>query len=141
MNIQIRYFTKSRKGNTKKIADALSSNLKIESHFIDAKLDKEVDILFLLNAMYANNIDKNVANFISTNKDKIKLLVNICTSCSGKSTYSRIKKCAIENKVNIATEDKVVIGQWLFFNKNRPNEKDLSLAVDFAKEIINKYSK
>lgn len=141
MNIEIRYFTKSRKGNTKKIADTLSKELNIKSHSIDNDLKEDVDILFLLNAMYANNIDARVAKFIASNKDKIKLLVNICTSCSGKSTYSRISKCAKENNINIAKEDKVVIGQWLFFNKNRPNLVDLTDAVNFAKEIISKYSK
>ena len=141
MNIEIKYFTKSKKGNTKKIATYLKDNLNIKTSSIDTKLESEVDILFLLNAMYANNIDKKVAKFIKENCNHIKLLVNICTSCTGRSTYKRINKCCKDNNVKIAIEDKAVVGQWIFFNKNRPNEEDLNGALSFAKEVINKYSK
>ena len=90
--IQIRYFTKSKKGNTKKLADFISNKLQIEALDVTNKLDESADILILVNALYANNIDKEVKLFLEVNKDNIKKLVNVCSSASGKSTYKRVKK-------------------------------------------------
>ena len=71
MKTAIRYFTKSKKGNTKKLADAVSAALGIEALDVSSDLDEKVDRLFLINAMYAANIDKKVKEFLSRNKDSI----------------------------------------------------------------------
>ncbi|MBQ9633781.1 MAG: hypothetical protein IJR37_02050, partial [Schwartzia sp.] len=69
MKIEIRYFTKSKKGNTKKLADAVSAALGIEALDVSADLAENVDRLFLINAMYAANIDKEVSRFLERNRD------------------------------------------------------------------------
>ena len=65
MTISIRYYTKSKKGNTKKLADAVSKALNMEALDVSVNLEEKVDRLFLINAMYAANIDKAVADFLS----------------------------------------------------------------------------
>ena len=82
MKIEIRYFTKSNKGNTKKLADAVSAALGIEALDVSADLAENVDRLFLINAMYAANIDKEVSRFLERNGDKIGEIVNMNTSAS-----------------------------------------------------------
>ena len=63
MTIAIRYFTKSKKGNTKKLADAVSAALGIEAQDVSVDLAEKADRLFLINAMYAANIDPEVKAF------------------------------------------------------------------------------
>ena len=51
MNVAIRYFTRSKKGNTKKLADAVSSAIGIDAIDVSVDLSEKVDRLFLINAM------------------------------------------------------------------------------------------
>ena len=61
MKIAIRYFTKSKKGNTKKLADAVSAAVGKEAFDVSVDLSERADRLFLINAMYAASIDRVVA--------------------------------------------------------------------------------
>ena len=63
MKIAIRYFTKSKKGNTEKLAKVISSALHKEALNVTQDLSDKVDRLFLVNAMYAANIDAEVKRF------------------------------------------------------------------------------
>ena len=60
MKIAIRYFTKSKKGNTYKLAKVVSEAANVEALTVENDLEEEVETLFLVNAMYAFNIDKEV---------------------------------------------------------------------------------
>ena len=51
MSIAIRYFTKSKKGNTKKLADAVSEAIGIEALDVTEDLTEKADRLFLINAI------------------------------------------------------------------------------------------
>ena len=137
MNLCIRYFTKSKKGNTKKLSDFISNKLKLEALDVSNNLDEEVEYLILVNALYANNIDKEVKTFLENNKDKIKNVINVCSSASGKSTYKRVKKECDKLGINILEEEYHTRASWIFINKDRPNEDDfnrLALFVDKIKE-------
>ena len=137
MRLAIRYFTKSKKGNTEKIAKFVSDKINVEALDVTNNLDEEVDQLLLINAMYAADIDKEVKNFISNNKDKIKLLINICSSASGKSTYKAVKKVCDKNNVSISDKEYHTVASWIFINKNRPNEDDFNRLKIFLEEIVN----
>ncbi len=54
MKIAIRYYTKT--GNTKKLAEAISSAIGVEAKTVDEPLTEDVDILFLGSAVYAAGI-------------------------------------------------------------------------------------
>ncbi len=135
--VEIRYFTKSKKGNTYKLAQAVSEAINVEAKTVENDLEQEVDILFLVNAMYAATIDKEVKDFLSRNKDKIKCLVNVNSAASGKSTIKAVKKVC--NKLNIPVLEKEyhTVASWLKLNKDRPNEADLNRLKEFAKEVVN----
>ena len=96
MNVAIRFFTKSKKGNTKKLADTVSEATGIEALDVSNDLGDKVDRLILINAMYAATIDKEVKDFLARNKDKIGEIVNMNTSASGSSTIKAVKKVADE---------------------------------------------
>lgn len=136
MKVAIRYYTKSKKGNTFKLAKAVSEASELEALTIEHDLEEEVDTLFLVNAMYAFDVDKEIKEFLKRNADKIKCLVNINSAASGASTLKSVKKVA--NKLNIPVSEKEyhTVGSWLALNKGRPNEDDLNRLKEFVNEVI-----
>ena len=136
MKTAIRYFTKSKKGNTKKLADAVSKALGIEAIDVSADLTEKVDRLFLINAMYAANIDKEVKEFLKRNKDKLGEVVNMNTAASGASTWKAVKR--VTDKLGIQLSDKEFhcAASWIFINKGLPSDADYARAKEFAKSMI-----
>ena len=136
MKIAIRYFTKSKKGNTFKLATVVSEVAGIEALTVENDLTEEVETLFLVNAMYAFNIDKEVKEFLKRNASNIKCIVNVNSAASGASTLKSVKKVA--NKLNIPVSDKEyhTVTSWINLNKGRPNEDDLNRLREFVKGVI-----
>ena len=132
MNLAIRYFTKSKKGNTKKIADYVSSYLGVEAKEVSDNLEEKADILFLINAMYAADIDKEVKEFLKANKEKIACLVNINSSASGAST---LKKVADKEGIPVSEKEFHTQASWIFINKGRPNEEDFARLGEFLSQF------
>ena len=132
MKTAIRYFTKSKKGNTKKLAAAVSRALEIKALDVSVDLPERIDKLILINAMYAANVDKAVLDFLSRNKDKIGEIYNMNTSASGKSTHAVIKKAAEPLGISVSDKEFHCAASWIFINKGLPSDKDLEEAAAFA---------
>ena len=136
MKIAIRYFTKSKKGNTKKIADFVSNKLQIEALDVSNNLEEKAETLILINAMYAANIDKEVKAFLEFNKENIGTLVNINSSASGASTYKVVKKVCDANNINISDKEFHTVASWIFLNKGRPNDDDFNKLEIFLNQLF-----
>lgn len=136
MEIAIRYFTKSKKGNTFKLATAVSEAANIKAQTVDIDLQESADILFLVNAMYAANIDKDVKRFLERNAGKIKCLINVNSAATGRSTLKVVKRTCEKLSVPVSEKEYHTVGSWLALNKGRPNEDDINRLKDFVKEII-----
>ena len=136
MKLAIRYFTKSKQGNTEKIAKFISSKVNVEALDVTHPLTEEVEQLLLVNAMYGANIDKEVKEFIKNNKDNIKSLININSSASGASTYKVVKKVCDKYGVSIANKEFHTMASWIFINKGRPNDEDFARLELFLKEVV-----
>lgn len=136
MTIAIRFFTRSKKGNTKKLADAVSAAIGVDAIDVSVDLTEKVDRLFLINAMYAANIDKEVKEFLERNKDKIGEIVNMNTAASGASTRKAVKR--VTDKLGIQLSDKEFhcAASWIFINKGLPSDADYARAKEFAKTMI-----
>ena len=132
MKIAIRYFTKSKKGNTEKLANRISQATGEKALTVATDLAENVDRLFLVNAMYAANIDSEVKSFLARNKDKIGEIVNFSTSCSGKSTWSMVKKECDALQIPLSEKEFHCAASWIFINKNLPSEEDYQKAREFA---------
>ena len=132
MKIAIRYFTKSKKGNTEKLANQISQATNEKALTVTSDLTENVDRLFLVNAMYAANIDSEVKSFLARNKDKIGEVVNFSTSCSGKSTWSMVKKECDALQIPLSEKEFHCAASWIFINKNLPSEEDYQKAREFA---------
>lgn len=136
MTIAIRYFTKSKKGNTKKLADAVSGATGIEALDVSADLTEKVDRLFLINAMYAANIDREVKEFLARNKENIGEVVNMNTAASGSSTWNAVKKVTDELGIALSDKEFHCAASWIFINKSLPSDDDFSRAGEFAKSLM-----
>lgn len=137
MKLAIRYFTKSKKGNTEKIANFVATKAGVEALDVTHPLEEEVEQLLLINAMYAADIDKEVKEFLTLNKDKIKCLININSSASGSSTLKAVKKVADKLGIPVSTKEFHTVASWIFINKGRPNEEDFAKLEAFLKEVVN----
>lgn len=137
MKVAIRYFTKSKKGNTEKIASFISNKIGVEALDVSHPLNEEVEQLLLVNAMYAADVDKEIKEFIKNNKDNIKTLININSSASGASTYKAVKKVCDKYGVTISEKHFTTVASWIFINKGRPNEDDYAKLTSFLEETVN----
>lgn len=136
MNVAIRYFTRSKKGNTKKLADAVSAAIGVDAIDVSVDLNEKVDRLFLINAMYAANIDKEVKEFLERNKDKIGEVVNMNTAASGASTWKAVKKETDRLGVRLSEKEFHCAASWIFINKGLPSDEDFAKAKQFAGSMI-----
>ena len=135
MKTAIRYFTKSKKGNTEKLAQEIAKATKLKAETVAVDLPGRVDRLFLVNAMYAAQIDKEVKQFLARNKDKIGEIVNFCTSASGKSTISVVKKEADALGIPVSQKEFHCAASWIFINKGLPSDDDYARAAKLAASL------
>ena len=136
MNVAIRYFTRSKKGNTKMLADAVSVATGVDAIDVSVDLNEKVDRLFLINAMYAANIDKEVKEFLERNKDKIGEVVNMNTAATGASTWKAVKKETDRLGVRLSEKEFHCAASWIFINKGLPSDEDFARATEFAVSMI-----
>ena len=136
MKIAIRYFTKSKKGNTYKLAKVVSEVAGVEALTVENDLTEEVEKMFLVNAMYAFNIDDEVKEFLKRNASKIKCIINVNSAASGASTLKSVKKVADKLNIPVSEKEYHTVASWINLNKNRPNEDDLNRLREFVKGEI-----
>lgn len=136
MTIAIRYYTKSKKGNTEKLALAISKALGVPALTVENALTEKVDRLFLVNAMYAANVDNEVKDFLIQNKDKIGEVVNLNTSATGRSTWGSVKKVTDAQGIKLSDKEFHCAASWIFINKGLPTEEDFKKACDFVKKLV-----
>ena len=133
MKYAVAYYTRS--GNTKKVAEAIAEVLGVTAMDISLELPKDIDVLFLGSSLYAFTYDPNVEEFIKKNAENVKTIVSFSTSASGKSTARFVKETAESCGIKFYKQSFKCYGKFLFTNLNRPNEKDLEAAREFAKNV------
>ena len=134
MRIDVRYFSKN--GGTRKLAEAIAKAVDAECKTVDQPLEKYADVVFLGSSVYAGKPDAAVTNFVRQNAKNIGKIVVFGSACTGKSTFPAIKSAAAGQAVKTAEMFFQCKGEWLFFNKGRPNDQDCADAAEFAKKQI-----
>ncbi|MBR0440049.1 MAG: flavodoxin family protein [Bacilli bacterium] len=135
MKLAVRYFTKSKKGNTEKIAKFIEDKINVPALDVTHPLEEEVEQLLLVNAMYAADVDKEIKQFLRNNKEKIKCLININSAASGASTLKAVKKVCDKEGINVSEKEFHTVASWIFINKGRPNKEDFDKLEAFLKEV------
>ena len=113
----------------------VSDETGIEALTVENDLIEETEILFLVNAMYAFNIDKEVKEFLNRNASKIKCIVNVNSAASGASTLKSVKKVAKKLNIPVSEQEYHTVASWININKGRPNEDDLNRLREFVKGV------
>ncbi len=134
MKVEIRYF--SRGGNTKKLADAISSEIGIEAKTVKEKLTEDVDILFLGSSVYAYGVDDAVKEFIRGIDVKVGKVVSFSTAALIKSTYKQVNKLLKEKNITMSEKEFACKGSFGPMHKGKPDENDVKAVKEFARQII-----
>jgi flavorubredoxin len=128
--VAVRYYSKS--GNTKLLAEAIARGAGVIPISVDedsAKITENVDVLFIGGALYAYGLDKRLNKYLSEiDGNKVKKAVVFSTSWISKHSIDLIKNALKEKGIEVAEET--------FYVKNKPNEKQMAEAEEFAKKFI-----
>ena len=127
MFIAVRYSS-----GTEKVAQSIAKALEVPAEPLSKPLEKHVDALFL-GALKG----KDVAAFIGNNADKIGKIV---VFGAGNKIHAEVKAVAASYRVKTAEMPFTWPAPFLFLNKDRPNDTDVSDAADFAKKQIKQLS-
>lgn len=130
MKIAVRYL--SRSGNTKAVAESIAEEVGVDAVSVDqpqSAIEEPVDVLFIGGALYAYGIDGRLKDYLKTlKKENVKKAAVFSTSWISKHAVDLIKKGLTENGIAVADD--------FFYVKNKPNEKELQSAKDFAKKQL-----
>ena len=135
MKIAIRYYTKT--GNTKKLAEAISSAINVEAKTVDEQLTEDVDILFLGSAVYAAGIDQKIKDFIKSINVDVGEVVNFSSAALIESTYKQVKKEVEAKGLKMSEDEFHCRGAFKFVHRGKPDDNDIKNVQEFAKRIVN----
>lgn len=136
------------RGNTRKVVDAIANEFEVD--VIDATKVKEkdlsgYDLIGFASGIYGFNLHQSIINFASVNLPPYKKIFLLTTSAMDKD-FSQSFMQAIENKsatvvgkfschgYNTFGQFKLVGGT----SKGHPDERDISNAIEFYKELVQK---
>lgn len=136
MKIAIRYYSKT--GNTKKLADAIAKAIDVKAETVDQSIPEDTDILFLGSSVYAAGIDDSVTKFIEQlDRKSVKKVINFSTAALLPSTYKQVKELVEKRGIQMAEQEFHCRGSFSLLHRNKPDDKDLLAAAQFAKKVIN----
>jgi flavodoxin len=134
MSVAIRY--QSKGGSTKKVADAIASQLNVVAYPISEHLNQDVDVLFLGGAVYAANIDADMKSFISNLDKKIGKVALFSTSLISKKFFADATELLNKNNIEVLPEHFYCNGKFGILHPRKPSAKDLTNAKSFADKIV-----
>ena len=135
MKYQVIYF--SRKGSTKKLADAISSQLGVKPEDVKkAKLDQNA-FIFLGSGCYGGKPSKVMKKFIENNDFKKINVALFGTSGGGEGKEVEEMQDQLNKKEAKIKGKFFCKAKFAFMNLERPNNEDLDKAKKFAKNMIN----
>lgn len=132
MNTAVRYFT--RGGNTKKLADAIASQVGVKAQDCSVPFTEPVDLLFLGGSVYWGGIDKNLKQFIEKlEPSKVKCVAVFGTSAIKSEPDKEIEKLLQNKGISVSKHSFHCRGEFSAVHKGHPDSDDLTQAAAFAK--------
>jgi flavodoxin len=134
MKVQIIYF--SRKGSTKKIADAIASEFYVNAEDVKtSKLNKD-SFIFLGSGCYGGKPGKHMKKFIENNDFNSRNVALFGTSGGGVGKETDAMETLLKNKDAFVKGKFFCRGKLWFINKDKPSNNDLDNAKKFARNMI-----
>ncbi|MGI6175867.1 MAG: flavodoxin family protein [Christensenellales bacterium] len=136
MTIRVVYASKTN--HTAKVAQAIAEALGVNAeHVAKARPAKEVDFLFVGSGIYANKVASELDDYLTCGDwNSIGQVVVFSTNLTGEDATQRFREKLKERGANVLDRTFACKGKFLFFNRKRPNEEDLSRARTFAQSIV-----
>ncbi|MEI6578114.1 MAG: flavodoxin domain-containing protein [Eubacteriales bacterium] len=134
MKIEVIYATKT--GHSKKIATAIAQELKVKATDIKMKPKIEnVDLLYIVSGVYGGKSAPVLIEFVKEIDSTQVKQVSLLTSSAGKTTPQKeVREVLISNGVQVAENEFLCQGGFLFVGMGHPNAEDIKNAVDFVKQ-------
>ncbi|WP_294237248.1 flavodoxin family protein [Pseudobutyrivibrio sp.] len=129
-NVKVRYCSKTKMGNTRRIADAISEGIGVSAVSImdEPEITEYTDILFLGGAPYANIMAPELRDYAETlSADKIGKIVLFTTSNWSQRTVAALKKIFASKGIQVENE--------YFYAHMLSIEKKLEAAKEFGKKF------
>ena len=107
MDIAVRYCSKTKFGNTRRIAEAIAEGVGVTAVSIDAepKLTRKVDILFLGGAPYANIMAPELREYVQgLDPELVSKIVLFTTSNWSRRTVLALKKIFKDKGIEVCED-------------------------------------
>jgi flavodoxin len=136
MKTALVYF--SRTGHSKRIAKAIAEALQITPLDVKSKpvLD-EVDLLFIVGGIYGGASSPELKAYAEgLSKSSVKKAALI-TSCLNRiHRQSMIREILTRKGIDVAPDEFVCRGSFLFFGLGHPSKEEIGAAISFARKAI-----
>ena len=134
MKTQVIYF--SRKGSTKKIAEAIASELKTNAEDVKTtKLDKE-SFIFLGSGCYGGKPGRHMTKFIENNDFKNRNIALFGTSGGGIGAEVKFMEKLLKDKDANIKGEYFCKGRFWFGNKDKPTQNDIDEVLNSAEQLM-----
>lgn len=136
MKTALVYF--SRTGHSKRIAKAIAEALQIAA--LDVKSEpvlNEVDLLFIVGGIYGGASSPELKAYAEgLSKSSVKKAALI-TSCLNRiHRQSMIREILTRKGIDVAPDEFVCKGSFLFFGLGHPSKEEIDAAISFARRAI-----
>jgi flavodoxin len=136
MKTALVYF--SRTGHSKRIAKAIAEALQIAA--LDVKSEpvlNEVDLLFIVGGIYGGASSPELKAYAEgLSKSSVKKAALI-TSCLNRiHRQSMIREILTRKGIDVAPDEFVCKGSFLFFGLGHPSKEEIDAAISFARKAI-----
>lgn len=137
MNIAVTYYSKT--GHTKKVAETIAKAAGCSAADIAGyKKAAPVDLMFIGGAIYGGALETTLAAFISGLDPKdVGSVVLFSTYIKEANAIGLMKQLLAEKGIPVKDVFSCK-GQFLLFNRKRPNAADLEEAAKFAASVAGK---
>jgi len=134
MEYQVIYF--SRGGNTKKIADAIASEIGVQAEDVKGATLKKDTFLFLGSGSYGSKPGKPMTQFIDKHLFTSRNVALFGTSGGGEGKEVQEMETQLTSKEATVKGRFFCKGKFMLFSRGRPNQDDIHEAKQFAKRMI-----
>ncbi|MGD1119107.1 MAG: flavodoxin family protein [Dehalococcoidales bacterium] len=131
----------SRRGNTKKVAEAIADELGVTAKDIKALDTLPADAFVFLGAgCYAGVFPAEITRFMNRNKFNGRKIAFFTTSAFGSAAERGWLEKQLKDKGAEITDNFQCFGRWMTLKRNHPDQQDLKNARDFARAVAAKQS-
>jgi len=136
MKTAVVYF--SRTNHSKKIAEAIATSLQLKAIDVKTKPTLEaVDLLIVVGGIYAGASSPELKEYAeSISKQQVRKVLLITSCLSNRQKQDMIREILGKNGIEVAADEFVCRGNFLFFGLGHPNSEEIKAAVSFTKKYV-----